>query len=69
MTDEMARRRIDAALAALKAGERQVFVLFEMQGLGGDEIAEIAGCPVATVWRRLHYARQTFRAALGAGEN
>jgi RNA polymerase sigma-70 factor (ECF subfamily) len=69
MTDEMAGRRIDAALAALKAGERQVFVLFEMQGLDGEQIAAIAGCPVATVWRRLHYARQTFRQAIGAGEN
>ena len=69
LTEEMVRRRIDTALGALKAGERQVFVLFEMQGLGGDEIAEIAGCPVATVWRRLHDARQTFRAAIGAGEN
>jgi RNA polymerase sigma-70 factor (ECF subfamily) len=49
LTDEMARRRIDAALAALKAGELQVFVLFEMQGLGGEQIAAIAGCPVATV--------------------
>jgi RNA polymerase sigma-70 factor (ECF subfamily) len=69
MTDDMARRRIDAALGALKAGEREVFVLFEMHGLAGEAVAELAGCPVATVWRRLHYARQTFRAAIGAGEN
>ena len=27
-------------------------------------IAEIAGCPEATVWRRLHYARKTFRASI-----
>jgi RNA polymerase sigma-70 factor (ECF subfamily) len=69
MTDDMARRRIDAALASLKSGERQVFVLFEMHGLDGEAVAELTGCPVATVWRRLHYARQTFRAAIGAGEN
>lgn len=64
MSDEAARRRVEAALASLKEGERLVFVLYEMEGLSGEEIAEIVGCPVATVWRRLHYARRTFEAAV-----
>src|SRR3954454_10779421 len=58
LTDYMARRKVDAGLAALKDAERLVFVLYEMEGLAGEQIAEIAGCPVATVWRRLHYARR-----------
>jgi RNA polymerase sigma-70 factor (ECF subfamily) len=67
LTDDMARRKVDAGLAALKDAERLVFVLYEMEGLAGEQIAEIAGCPVATVWRRLHYARRTFQAAIGEG--
>jgi DNA-directed RNA polymerase specialized sigma24 family protein len=45
-----------------------VFVLYELEGLSGKETAEIAGIPEATVYTRLHYARRTFRAALGEGE-
>jgi DNA-directed RNA polymerase specialized sigma24 family protein len=38
-----------------------------MEGLPGKRVAEIVDCPEATVYRRLHYARQTFRQALAAG--
>ena len=34
----------------------------------GKDIATVAGCPVATVWRRLHYARKRVSEALGVGE-
>lgn len=64
--EDAARRRVEHALAALPAGERAAFVLYEMEGVPGKQIAEILRCPEATVWRRLHYARETFRAALGA---
>jgi RNA polymerase sigma-70 factor (ECF subfamily) len=66
VSEEGARRRIEAALSKLSERERSVFVLYEMEGLPGKRIAEIVGCPEATVFRRLHYARQTFRQALGA---
>jgi RNA polymerase sigma-70 factor (ECF subfamily) len=68
ISDVAARRRVEAALAALKEHERSVFVLYEMEGLPGEQIAEIVGCPVATVWRRLHYARAAFREHVGATE-
>ena len=42
-------------------------ILYEMEGVPGKQIAQILNCPEATVWRRLHYARDTFRRALGAG--
>ncbi len=61
-----AQRRVAAALDGLSENERVVFVLYEMEGLPGKNIAEIVGCPEATVWRRLHYARQTFRARIQA---
>jgi RNA polymerase sigma-70 factor (ECF subfamily) len=69
MSDRSAHRRVGAALAALTRGERLVFGLFEIRGLAGKEVAEIAGCPVATVWRRLHHARRTFRAAIEESHN
>ncbi len=64
---QLARQRVDAALATLSSAERTVFVLFEMEGLSGEEIAHIVQCPVATVWRRLHYARQRFRERIEEG--
>lgn len=63
-----ARRRIDAALAQLSDGDRTVFVLFEMEGLPGEQVASIVGCKEATLWRRLHYARERFRRALLGSE-
>jgi RNA polymerase sigma factor (sigma-70 family) len=62
-----AEQLVNRALGKLPETERLVFVLYELEGLPGKEIAEIAGCPEATVWRRLHYARKTFRKAFGAG--
>ncbi|MFZ5895408.1 MAG: RNA polymerase sigma factor [Myxococcota bacterium] len=67
-TEELARSSLERALSALSANERSVFVLYEMDGLSGKQIAEILRCPEATVWRRLHYARRTFRRALGVEE-
>jgi RNA polymerase sigma-70 factor (ECF subfamily) len=64
LTEDLARRKVEAALGKLKPAERLVFVLYEFEGLSGDEIAKIAECPVATVWRRLHYARKLFQEAV-----
>jgi RNA polymerase sigma factor (sigma-70 family) len=63
-----AQRRISAALDRLSEKERQAFVLYEMEGLPGKQVAEIVGCTEATLWRRLHEARQVFRQALAATE-
>jgi RNA polymerase sigma-70 factor (ECF subfamily) len=61
LSEGVARRRVQEALDRLKPHERSVFVLYEMEGLRGEQIAAIEGCPVATVWRRLHYARAAFK--------
>jgi RNA polymerase sigma-70 factor, ECF subfamily len=66
--EHSARRRIDAALARLSENDRTVFVLFEMEGLPGEQVAEIVGCTVSSLWRRLHHARERFRAALLGAE-
>jgi RNA polymerase sigma-70 factor (ECF subfamily) len=69
LPEDIARRRIEQALTALSDAERIVFVLYEMEGVPGKQIAQIADCPEATVWRRLHYARRTFRRALGVDDD
>ncbi len=68
MTDSTARQLVTRALDALRDDERLALVLYEFEGLPAKQIAEIAGCPEATVWRRLHYARRTFKQALGLSE-
>ena len=50
----------DEVLAAMTDKLRRVFVLFELEGYGGDEIAALEGIPLATVWTRLHNARKQF---------
>jgi RNA polymerase sigma-70 factor (ECF subfamily) len=47
-------------LDQLSAKKREVFILAEFEGLGCDEIAKLVGTKTATVWSRLHYARQEF---------
>lgn len=59
-----AQRRVQAALESLSDAQREVFVLFELQGLSGEEVAEACGIPVKTVWTRLFHARKSVSAAL-----
>ncbi len=59
-SNEEAARRAQQALDRMKPIHRQAFVLFELEGLSGQEIARVFDCPIATVWRRLSYARQEF---------
>jgi len=47
---------------------RTVLVLFELQGLSGEEIAAITGTSAANVWLRLHRARKYFLRRLQAWE-
>ncbi len=63
-SDSMVVERVRQALKQMKPMHREVFVLFEFEGIEGEEIARILGCPPATVRRRLHYARQEFETLL-----
>ncbi|HEX3697027.1 MAG TPA: sigma-70 family RNA polymerase sigma factor [Polyangia bacterium] len=55
-------------LDELSEVHRTVLILFELQGLSGDEIAAISGTSVANVWLRLHRARKQFLRKLLAWE-
>ncbi len=55
-----AERRVAQILARMRPRQREVFALFELAGLSGEEIAVRVGCPLGTVWTRLHHARRAF---------
>lgn len=53
-------RLLESLLDALPLDQRAVFTLFELDGLGGDAIAEMLEIPVGTVHSRLRLAREAF---------
>ena len=55
---------VHGILAELSEKKRTVFVLFELEGLPGHEIAEMVGCPLDTMWTRLFHARRDFKKKL-----
>jgi len=50
-------RLLDRLLDKLSPKKQMVLVLFEIEGLGVNEIAIVMGCPPNTVWSRLRHAR------------
>jgi RNA polymerase sigma-70 factor (ECF subfamily) len=56
--------RYRAALTALPAEQRDVFLLYEESGLSLDEIASITGVGMETAKSRLRYAVAKLRGAL-----
>lgn len=59
-----AQRAVARAVESLSPAKQQAFVLFELQGLSGDEVASALDVPVKTVWTRLHHARREVTEAL-----
>jgi RNA polymerase sigma-70 factor (ECF subfamily) len=55
-------------LDELSEDYRTVLILFEFQGMCGEEIAALTGTSVANVWLRLHRARKQFLRRLLAWE-
>ena len=68
--DQLARQRelefLDATLNDLPAPQREVFVLFEMEELDMNEVAQAVGCPLFTAYSRLRAARKAVAARLEA---
>jgi RNA polymerase sigma-70 factor (ECF subfamily) len=54
------RRFLQALVARMSEKLRTAFVLFEIEGYSGEEIARIQDIPLGTVWTRLHLARKEF---------
>lgn len=59
-----ARSLLDELVAALDDDKRAVFVLFEIEQLAMQEVAEALGCPLQTAYSRLHAARAQLQAAV-----
>jgi RNA polymerase sigma factor (sigma-70 family) len=59
------RARLDDVLVQLSPEHRAVIELTYFQGYSCKEIAEITGCPVATVKTRMFYARRRMKTLLG----
>jgi RNA polymerase sigma-70 factor, ECF subfamily len=55
-----AERHVGRILSRMSQKKRDVFALFEIQGLSGEEIAAELQIPIDTVWTRLHHARIEF---------
>ncbi|MFZ9682418.1 MAG: sigma-70 family RNA polymerase sigma factor [Cephaloticoccus sp.] len=58
------QERLNEAMQKLSIKHRSVVTLFEIDGLGHQEIADIMDCSVGTVRSRLHYAKQQLQAEL-----
>jgi RNA polymerase sigma-70 factor, ECF subfamily len=54
------QRVLYAMLGKIREARRSAFILFEIEGLSGAQIAQIQGIPLKTVWTRLHHARKDF---------
>jgi RNA polymerase sigma-70 factor, ECF subfamily len=50
-------------LDRLPEAERSALILFELEGMTGEQIAAVTGEAVGTIWVRLHRARARFRRA------
>lgn len=59
-----AERTLMEALSHMSATHRSAFILFEIEGYSGEEIARLENVPVKTVYTRLHYARRDFLSRL-----
>jgi len=57
-----ARRSLTLILDQMSSKQRTAFVLFELEGYTGEEIAALEGAPVSTIFTRLHHARKEFAA-------
>lgn len=51
---------VDQILERMTPKKREVFALFELEELSGEEVAERVGIPIGTVWSRLRHGRIEF---------
>jgi RNA polymerase sigma-70 factor, ECF subfamily len=49
---------LDQLLSSLKDDQRVAFVLFEIEGWSGEEIAALQNVPLNTIWARIYRARR-----------
>lgn len=57
-------RLFQQLLESLNPEQRAAFVLFEIEGLSGDDIARLQAVPINTVWARIYKARKRLQEAV-----
>lgn len=62
LEEREARAVLQALVRRMNPKWRAAFVLFEVEGMSGEEIAALEGIPPATLWTHLHRARKEFAA-------
>ena len=60
LLEREARQTLEQVLDQLAPDRRAVFVMFEIEGIGCSEIADMLGLPLGTVYSRLSAARADF---------
>jgi RNA polymerase sigma-70 factor, ECF subfamily len=60
LESDQARRTVYAALDRLPEKHRTLLILFEIEGLSGEQIAELRGVRRETLWVQIHRARSLF---------
>jgi RNA polymerase sigma-70 factor, ECF subfamily len=64
LLDQLGTERVVAAIDRLPEEYRVVSTLYFMEDLSYEEIAQVLGCPIGTVWSRLHRGRKMLQKAL-----
>jgi RNA polymerase sigma-70 factor (ECF subfamily) len=59
---------LESILSGFDVEQKNVFILFEIEKLTGEEISELLSIPLGTVYSRLQLARKAFRLALTRDE-
>lgn len=65
VADEELRAQLQRILGAMDPTRRATLVMFELEGLSCEEIAEMTEVPLGTVYSRLHHARKEFVSCMG----
>jgi RNA polymerase sigma-70 factor (ECF subfamily) len=60
--------RLYQALDGLPDVYRTTLILYELEELSGEEVAQLTGVPLGTVWVRLHRGRERLMQILARGE-
>jgi RNA polymerase sigma-70 factor (ECF subfamily) len=64
LEDKQRAATLARLLSKLPEAQRAAFVLFEIDGYSGEEIACLQGVPLNTVWARIHKARAKLKASI-----
>jgi RNA polymerase sigma-70 factor, ECF subfamily len=63
-SDATIQELVKRALDRMEPEQRRAFILFEVEGLTGKEVAEIAGRSLPSTFRRLYEAQRVFQETL-----